>query len=199
MSDLISGLMGQFGGQALSQLAGSIGGSEESTQSALGAALPILVSAMAKNASTPEGAQSLNNALDKDHDGGILDNISGFLGDGGNEAAGSGILGHLLGAKQQNVEKYVADDSGLSAESVGKLLKFAAPLVMGYLGKQKKQESGTGNDLVSSLLSSALSNNKQAAPQSQSVIEQLLDSNNDGSVVDDVAKLGMSFLGNMFK
>ena len=198
MSDLIGGLMSQFGGQALSQLAGSIGGSEDSTKSALGAALPILVSAMAKNASTPEGASSLNNALDKDHDGGILDNLSGFLGNSSNASMGAGILGHLLGGKQDNVQKYVSDDSGLSAGQTGQLLQMAAPIVMGFLSKQK-QSSGGGSDMLSGLLSSALSSNKAAAPQSQNVIEQLLDSNNDGSVVDDVAKLGMSFLGNMFK
>lgn len=198
MSDLISGLMSQFGGQAISQLAGSIGGSENATKSALGAALPILVSAMAKNASTPDGASSLSNALSKDHDGGILDNLSGFLGGGGNESMGAGILGHLLGGKQQNVEKYVSDDSGLSAGQTGQLLKMAAPILMGYLGKQQSSNGG-GSSIVTGLLSSALSSNRAAAPQSQNVIEQLLDSNNDGSIVDDVAKLGMSFLGNMFK
>lgn len=198
MSDLLSGLMGQFGGAALSQMAKSIGGDEQSTQSALGSALPILVSALAKNASTPEGAQNLDNALSKDHDGGILSDLSGFLGGGGNQSMGAGILSHVLGAKTNNVEKYVAEDSGLSSSAVSSLMKMAAPVVMGYLAQQK-QQSGGDSSMVSGLLSSALSSNKQAAPQSQNIIEQLLDSNNDGSVVDDVAKLGMSFLGNMFK
>lgn len=199
MSDLIGGLMSQFGGQAISQLAGSIGGSEDSTKSALGAALPIIVSAMAKNASTPEGASSLNNALEKDHDGGILDNLSGFLGGGNAESMGAGILGHVLGSKTQTVEKYVSDDSGLSSGQTAQLLKMAAPLVMGYLAKQKQQAPGDGGSMITGLLSSALASNKANAPQSQNVIEQLLDQNNDGSVIDDVAKLGMSFLGNMFK
>ena len=198
MSDLLSGLMGQFGGDALAQMAKSIGGDEKSTQSALGSALPILVSALAKNASTPEGAQNLDNALSKDHDGGILGDLSGFLGGGGNESMGAGILNHVLGAKTNNVEKYVAEDSGLSASAVSSLMKMAAPVVMGYLGQQK-QQSGGDSSMITSLLSSALSSNQSAAPQSQNIIEQLLDSNNDGSVVDDVAKLGMSFLGKMFK
>lgn len=198
MADLLGGLMSQLGGQAVSQMASKIGGSEEATQSALGSMLPIMISAMAKNASTPEGANSLSNALQKDHSPGLLDNVMGFLGDGGNESVGGGILGHVLGAKTQNVEKYVADDSGLSPSATSSLMKMAAPLVMSYLAKQT-QQSGGGADMLSGLLSSAVSTNKAAAPQSQNIIEQLLDANNDGSIMDDVAKMGMSFLGKMFK
>jgi len=44
-----------------------------------------------------------------------------------------------------------------------------------------------------------MTSGQQQAPQNQSVIEQLLDSDNDGSIADDVAQLGMSFLGKMFK
>lgn len=198
MADLLGGLMSQLGGDAVSQMANKIGASPEATQSALGSMLPIMISAMAKNASTPEGANNLSNALQKDHSPGLLDNVMGFLGDGGNESAGGGILGHVLGAKTQNVEKYVADDSGLSPSATSSLMKMAAPLVMSYLSKQT-QASGGGADMLSGLLSSAVSSNKTAAPQSQNIIEQLLDANNDGSIMDDVAKMGMSFLGKMFK
>lgn len=198
MSDLLQGLMGQFGGAAISQMASKIGGDESATKSALGSALPILVSALAKNASTPDGAASLDNALSKKHDGGILGDVAGFLGGGQSESMGAGILKHVLGGKTNNVEKYVSDDSGLSSGAVGSIMKMAAPIVMGYLGQQK-QQSGGGASLISGLLNSAVSGTKTAAPKSQNIIEQLLDQDNDGSVVDDVAQLGMSFLGNMFK
>ena len=52
-----------------------------------------------------EGAELLGKVL-KDHDGSILDNLDGFLG---NVSAGQGskILGHVLGRKTSEIEKRV--------------------------------------------------------------------------------------------
>jgi hypothetical protein len=54
-------------------------------------AIPILVSALNRNASSPTGRQSLENAINRDHDGGILDNIGGYLGGGGGGGIGGGM------------------------------------------------------------------------------------------------------------
>jgi hypothetical protein len=71
---------------------------------------------------------------------------------------------------------------------------MAAPIVMGYLGKNSGGGSAIGN-----LLNSYLKTEKKQAPQSQSVINQILDRDNDGNVMDDIAEMGMSFLGRMMK
>ncbi len=42
-------------------------------------ALPVLMGAMQKNASTPEGAVGFLGAVMGKHDGGILDNLSGLF------------------------------------------------------------------------------------------------------------------------
>ncbi len=198
MSDLLSGLMNQFGGDALSQISKSIGSDEKSTQAALGSVLPVLVSALAKNASTPEGAVKLSNALAKDHDGGVLDNLSGFLGGGSAEGMGSSILNHVLGGKTSAVENALSQQTGMDSSAISSIIKMAAPVVMGYLGKQNSALGSNSNGL-SSLLDEAVTSNKSNAPEGQNFIENLLDQNNDGNVMDDVTKLGMSFLGNMFK
>ncbi|HRF38840.1 MAG TPA: DUF937 domain-containing protein, partial [Saprospiraceae bacterium] len=64
-----------------------------------------LVSALARNASTEQGAAALSNALDRDHDGSILSNLAGLLGGQApaqdNRALnGAGILNHILGDRQ---------------------------------------------------------------------------------------------------
>ena len=196
MTELLSGLMSQFGGDSISQLAKSIGSDEKSTESALGSAMPILLSALAKNSASPQGALSLNNALEKDHDGSVLNDLSGFLGGGKAESIGGGILGHLLGSKSVAVENQVAKESGLSSDAVASLLKMAAPVVLGYIGKQKN-ENGGGIDSLTQILSSVLSGSNVSG--SQSMIEQLLDKDKDGDIMDDVADMGKSLLGGMFK
>ena len=89
---------------------------------------------MAINTAKPSGAQALDSALAKDHDGSIFDNLGGFL-DGAASGPGAGILGHVLGGSRPQVEQKIAETSGLSLDKVAPLLITVAPLVMGALGK----------------------------------------------------------------
>ncbi|MEL6843933.1 MAG: DUF937 domain-containing protein, partial [Bacteroidota bacterium] len=70
--DVLGQLMQQFSGGNLDNLSNQLGVEKSQVSSAIGAAIPMIMGAMAKNAQTPEGAQSLDNALAKDHDGSIL-------------------------------------------------------------------------------------------------------------------------------
>jgi hypothetical protein len=72
MDALTQQLMQQLAGAGLAKIGQQIGSDPQTTNSALSVALPLLVSALAKNASQPEGAQALHQALTKDHTGTIL-------------------------------------------------------------------------------------------------------------------------------
>jgi hypothetical protein len=104
--------------------------------------MPVLMQAMKQNASTPQGAEGLLSALNSKHDGSILDNLGGLFG-GGVDANvmddGGKILGHVLGGKQQHVESALSQKAGIDAGSVANILKVAAPILMGILGKQSKK------------------------------------------------------------
>ncbi|PQJ78281.1 DUF937 domain-containing protein [Polaribacter porphyrae] len=195
MAGILDLLNSDLGKQIVSGVAGSTGTDSSKTGSVLTMALPVLMKAMERNASTPEGAQSLQNALEKKHDGSILDNLGGLFGGGVDESVkqdGAGILGHILGAKQSGVEQVIGQKSGLDAGSVGNILKVAAPLLMGILGKEKKQNNVSNSNDLTSLLGGMLGGNN--TKNEQSFLEQILDSDGDGSVVDDVA--GMLLGGN---
>ncbi|MFK8060920.1 MAG: DUF937 domain-containing protein, partial [Polaribacter sp.] len=162
------------------------------TGSVLTMALPVLMKAMERNASTPEGAEGLMGALSGKHDGSILDNLGGFFGGGVDESAkqdGAGILGHILGAKQQGVEQVIGQKSGLDAGSVANILKVAAPLVMGMLGKQKKEQNVSDSNGLGGLLGGLLGGASNSGPvtKEQTFLEKMLDSDGDGSIIDDVA------------
>ncbi|HDR67635.1 MAG TPA: DUF937 domain-containing protein [Bacteroidaceae bacterium] len=191
MENILNTIFSQFDDDSVKKIAKQTNASPAQAKSALASAIPILMSAMAKNSSSREGATALEKAVEKDHDGSILNDLGSFLSNPA-LANGAGILKHVLGNKQKNVKTYISKDSGLSGDSAGKILEIAAPIVMGYLGK-KKSTGEVSN--VSSLLNMFLKTEKKQNVKSQGVISQLLDSNNDGSVVDDIAKIGMSFLG----
>jgi hypothetical protein len=194
--NILSSILSSFDDDALQSVSQTTNTSPNQAKAALASAIPILMNALAKNSSTPEGAAALQNAIEKDHDGSILDNLGGFLSDPA-AANGAGILRHVLGDRQQNVVNYISSDAGLSGASVGRILEIAAPIVMGFLGRRNSTSGGGG--VIGGLLNSFLHHETQQAPQSQGVINQILDRDNDGNVTDDIAELGMSFLGRLFK
>ncbi len=193
MSGLLDLLSSPMGKQLISGVAGQTGQSTDQTGSVLSMALPVLMGAMKKNASTPEGAQGLMNALSGKHDGGILDNLGGLFGGGVDQSVmddGAGILKHVLGGKQPQVENALSSKSGMDAGTIGTILKVAAPLLMGYLGKQTRQNNVSDSNGIGDLLG-GLMGGGQAANQQQSLIESFLDSDGDGSILDDVAAMAL--------
>ncbi len=170
MDALTQTLMQKLSGGALSQISKTIGADQKATQSALVTAMPVLISALANNASKAKGAQALQQALANDHDGSILDDLSGFLKNP-QVANGAGILKHVLGAKQATVNQGLAKTSGLNISQISQLLQIAAPLIMGALGK-KQQTQG----LDAGSLTDFLKGQKQQAQESNPDLAGMLGS-----------------------
>ena len=202
----------QQGEQAVSEISNNVGADSSMVNTAIQMALPALINGLANNASTPQGAESLNTALDEDHSGGgVLDNLGGLAGmifGGQQEAAppppqanAGGILGHILGTNQGTVAQEVSQKSGLNIGQVAQILMFLAPIVMSYLG-QKKQQENVGADGLGGLLGSLLGGGQQAqaaAPQSSGnammdMASNMLDSDHDGSAMDDIASMAFNYI-----
>jgi hypothetical protein len=100
MTDLLSTIARELGPQALGQIGASVGASPQQTQSAIAAALPAIVAGLAKNTSSPQGAQALASALDKNHGPSLMDSLGPIAGAllGGQQQSGGGGLGGMLGA-----------------------------------------------------------------------------------------------------
>jgi len=187
MSGLLDLLSGPMGKQLINGVAGETGQPEDKTANVLSMAMPLLLGAMKKNTSDPQNAAGLINALSSKHNGSILDNLGGLFQGGVNNdvlSDGAGILGHVLGNKQTTIENAISQRSGVDTGSVAQILKIAAPIVMGFLGKQKTQSNVSDANGLSSLLGSMLGGQPQ---QNQSLITSLIDADGDGSVLDDVA------------
>ncbi|WP_046755778.1 DUF937 domain-containing protein [Kordia jejudonensis] len=198
MSGILDLLNSDLGKQIIGGVSNEVGQDQNKTASVLSMALPVLMGAMKRNASTNEGAEGLNKALENKHDGSILDNLGSLFGGGVNQEVkqdGDGILRHVLGDRRSNVENAISRQSGVDSSSIGEILKVAAPILMGVLGKQKRQQNVQSSNGIGDLLGGLLGGGGSSqAPQQQSFIESILDADNDGSVIDDIA--GMIFKGN---
>ena len=187
-----------MGDQAIEQVTKQVGGNKEATQRAIAAAIPMLLSALQKNSRSKSGAKSLANALERDHDGGILGNLGSLLGQSSYQSTGEQILGHVLGQKQNNVAGQLGRATGLGGADVNKILANLAPVVLGAVGKAKKE-----NNLTVSGLQDLLKQERKSIKKQQpnlSFLEKALDGDGDGDVdFSDILKKGSGLLSGFFK
>jgi hypothetical protein len=192
------------GGEAVQQISQNVGAEPSAVSAAIQAALPSILGGLANNASTPQGAESLNNALEQDNHAGVLDNLGGLgsliFGSGGGaapprQADAGGILGHILGSNQGPVVQDVSQKSGLNAGQVAQILMFLAPIVMGYLGRQKQQQ-GVGADGLGGILGGLLGGAQPGYSTGAAAGGGLLDRDGDGSSMDDIASMAFDYLRN---
>ena len=192
--NILEMLQSQLNPQVLEQMGKQIGISDPNqVQAASNGILSTMLAAMTKNIGTQGGLNALVSALDRDHDGSILNDIMGFVTGAAqpanaSAADGSGILGHILGGLQPNVVDMISRISGLDKSKVGQLATTVAPLLLGLLGKQRT-EGGQNVGGIGNLIKQA-SQAVSTAPQ-MGLINKFLDRNGDGSVIDDIARMGM--------
>lgn len=184
-------ILGQENGnQALDQISQSVGAEPTAVNSAVQMALPMIIGALSQNASQPQGAESLSTAL-QDHDGSILDNIGGLVASA-QQSDGGGILGHILGQKQAVAAEQISRQTGLDTGQVARILLTLAPLVMGYLGKQKR-EQGLNSDGLSAMLGGQQQQIQNSDNSMMGMVNNFLDADKDGSAVDDLASMAMNY------
>ncbi len=168
--DLLQLLQSQLNGPAIQQISQQIGASEEQTAAASNGIFAALLGGLANNTTSTDGINALASALDKNHDGSILDDLAGFVGNmmsGQTNPAmnGAGILGHILGSKQEQVAQHVSQTSGLDLSQIMKLMPILAPIVMAAIGKMRNNANG-GQGMGLSDLASILMGSAQSAQQS---------------------------------
>ena len=193
-------LQGHLTPEVINQLSQQTGTAPEQTAIAAQGIFSMLLSGLANNASTENGATGILEALDRDHDGSILNDVMGLvMGSGQNSSAtnGAGILGHILGGQQQDAAQMVSQTSGISLSGVMDMMIKLAPMVMGVIGQQKQQQGGMNASGLAGLLGNTVqSQNENPLMQ---MATRFLDKDGDGSAIDDVmGMVGSKFLGGMF-
>lgn len=193
MSGILDLLNSDLGKQIINGVSNDTRQPEDQTSKVLAMAMPVLMGALKRNTSNPEGAEGLLNALSSKHDGSILDSLGDIFNGGvDNEIKqdGAGILKHVLGNSQDNVANALSQKSGVDSSTVINILQVAAPILLGYLGKETRQKNVSNPSQLGGLIESVLGGEQLGNSNinnQQSLIESLLDGNNDGSVLDDIA------------
>ena len=225
LMDLITGMAGGRGGSSAgggllgSLLGGVLGGGQQKPQGGGGLG-GLLGSVLSGGKQQQQGGGGLGDLLGglmsatKGNDGGGLgDLLGGLLG--GTQTPGhdkippqfrktlngGGILDHVLGSQKAEAAEQVSQSSGLSMGKVLPLMATLAPILMGMLGKTKRQTGtdagGLGGALMD-MVTKGQSNPRQHAPD-LGLAGSLLDSDGDGQVMDDVLGMGVKILGGFLR
>ena len=215
----VNSLLNLLEGGGVRTLAASAKADEAQVTAVLSDALPVLVGKMSDNASTKEGAESLNKALNDHRTGGAID-VASFL-QNADGADGQKILGHILGDDRDAATKALSKKSGLSSSKVSTILSLVAPLLLSQLGNNKKDDdasglggllggmlgsgSNSGGGLGASLLGSLLGGGSSSSSSSSSGLGGILgglfggkeeeEKEESGSLLGGLGSLAMNLFG----
>jgi len=170
---LIDLLTGNTGNQVAEQAENKFGIGKNQVIALLAVATPLIISYLRNKSQDAKEAEALNNALDKDHNGSILDDASQIEA---RQAEGGSILDHIFGGQKSTVENQLSQNTGISIDKIGPILAMLAPVVMGYIGQQKQQNNvGAGGlgDLLGGILGNA---SNQAQAQQSNPLNDILGS-----------------------
>ena len=133
----------QLSDQYLDTISNSIGAQREQTRRGVDLALPELLKQLKQNAGTREGRLALEKAIQRDHDGSVLDRLQDQFKNP-DQGDGAAILKHVFGDREAGIAQHLGARSGIGAGGMSKILVALAPVVLGMLGKKMKGGGGLG-------------------------------------------------------
>jgi hypothetical protein len=196
MAELTDALNEMLAGRT-GQISRRIGADEDHTRVAVESAIPALMAALSGEAEEP----GLRTALQQDHDGTIIDQLSEYL-DGSSTLSprttnGAGILDHVLGDRQDEMARALSAKSGLDLGSIMQLLPLLAPILMGMLGRKTGGSSGGfGLDDLGSILGGEREDAKRKKPDIGDILDSFAkprsgtgSSRSGGGILDSIGDL----------
>ena len=167
------------GGSAVDSIAKNFGLNGSQTTDVIGQLIPALARGMQKNSQSSSGLEGLIGALTGGNHSQYIDKPD-VLGQQATTDDGNAILGHIFGTKEvsREVASRVSGKTGVDTGIIKKMLPVLASLAMGAMSKQTAQVGIN-------------------SPQSSGVTDLLsgfLDSDNDGSIADDLLGMAGKFL-----
>ena len=127
----------------------------------------------------------------------MLNNLAGAIR-GADAGAGAGILRHVFGERERQVESGLGTATGIDSAQAAKLLKMLAPLVLGALGKAHRRGNLDSRGLAG-MLGQERATVAQRVPRGHG-LGSLIDRDGDGQIADDLMKqVGSGLLKNLFR
>lgn len=169
MADLVGDFMAQYGGDVSRQLGASLGLKSSDAAQLIPQVIPMIMGGLKRQMETRGGAARLDHILNKYGREDVLDDIGTALSAKARDTDPDPQLGGLLGPSGLQASQMIGQKFGLSTDKAMSLIPMLAPLILGFLSKQKNAAGGAGLGGLAALI----------------------DRDGDGNILDDIA----GFLG----
>lgn len=158
---LLNAIQGHLGQSQIGQISQQLGIDPAMAQTAIAAAVPMIMAGLAQHATQPDGAAAIQQAAETHHD--VVDNVGSIL-QAGPPADTTGLLGRILGHHHDTVQQGVQQASGLDSEKTRKLLMMLAPVVLSVLARKQfgNQQQTTPTQISDTLQQEAQTAQQQA-------------------------------------
>ncbi|MCI5050914.1 MAG: DUF937 domain-containing protein [Candidatus Pacebacteria bacterium] len=193
MNTIVENILQNLGNDGVEKIGVRAGLDSQTTEKLIKQFGPLIVSKMGTNAMSSDKLASLDTAITKDHDGSIFNNINDLVNPSV-DTKGDKILSHIFGGSKSTVTKAIADKSEVSEGSAGAVMEMLGTLILGQIGKMKKES----NDFDISMLGDLLSREKKNADEDKvnpliELAKDFIDKDDDGSVTDDLLGMAKKF------
>ncbi|MCL7980972.1 MAG: DUF937 domain-containing protein [marine benthic group bacterium] len=196
MSELYRSIMAEVAGQ-VGEIASELGTDEDTAAGAIGTAVPLMIGGLSRLASSSdEGALALFDALEEEEEEeekGFFGNMASLLTSPLALAAGGMMVNKMFGGRKGPIEAGLSAAFGLGRKQSGNLFLALTPMVLGTLRRHKREKR-----LDSAGVADLLRREEKQIREDSKELDGLLgvfDRDDDGGVLDDVAKMGAAVVG----
>lgn len=172
MGNFVDDFVGSLGGDVSKQVSSSLGINPETVMQMLPAVAPLILGGLKKQKDEQGGSDRVDHILNKYGSASVLDNLGDLFSSKAQDENPDPNLGGLLGNSGGESANLISKQFNLDSGTAMKLIPMLAPVILGFLTKQR-DEGGMGSSGISSLL----------------------DQDGDGSVLDDVAGFFLQGMG----
>jgi len=144
---------------------------------------PILMGGAKSNLESDRDSGKLIKHIESSNYADMFDRPDKAVKEGNFTNMGNDILSELTGSKEKSreVAKHVEKETGFSSSLIKSILPMLAPMIIGALTKKSAP---------------SLSNNQSTQSSSgiEGMLKNLIDQDNDGSIIDDVMGMATKFI-----
>jgi hypothetical protein len=190
--NLLETLLNAGDGGVVKEIARGLNLGEDDARKGVSALAPALARGMSRNTRQEGGLEALLGALAGGSHQQYVDEPQ-RLAQPESIADGNAILGHILGSKDvsRNVAGHAAQETGMDAGILKKMLPMVAAAAMGSMSKKTASAAPAGG--LSGLLGGLMGGGQQKDAGMAGIVEGFLDSDSDGAVVDDLLDMAKKF------
>jgi OmpA-OmpF porin, OOP family len=157
-SSMLESILGMATPEMKQAIAARLGESTESVQSGLSSATAVTIGGLAHNAGDASFTDQIMQLASRANSQNLLGSLPSIASGGLSGTTGdlvSRFMSVVFGSQQGQISNQIAEHSGLGLASASGLLKMAAPLVLGYLGKMHSAGALSASTLGNTLRTEA--------------------------------------------